>query len=95
MLSRFFPGKLKRLTCTCFQVEDCKMNTVSVRNKASAKFLKLNGTTNYLDLDPGDRNQNYSVPPNTTPLEIQVAGHSFGYGKNTLGGRNFFCLFLF
>lgn len=60
------------------------MSTVSVRNKASKKFLKLNGIKAAY-FDPGDKNQNCSVPPDTTPLEIQVAGHSFGDGKNTLG----------
>ncbi|PNF25111.1 hypothetical protein B7P43_G02042 [Cryptotermes secundus] len=65
-------------------VEDCKMSTVSVRNKAREKFLKLNGIKG-MKFDPGDTNQNSSFPPNTVPLENQVAGHSFGDGKNTLG----------
>ncbi|XP_069682869.1 inositol polyphosphate multikinase isoform X1 [Periplaneta americana] len=66
------------------QVESCKMSTVSVRNKATEKFLKLNGIKATL-FDPGDANQNSSFPPNTIPLENQVAGHSFGDGKDTLG----------
>jgi hypothetical protein len=67
------------------------MSTISVRNKASEKVLKLNviKATNF---HPGDGNQNFSVPPDTTPLEIQVAGHSFGDGKNTLGDTVFSCI---
>jgi hypothetical protein len=67
------------------------MSTISVRNKASEKVLKLNmiKATNF---HLGDGNQNCTVPPDTTPLEIQVAGHSFGDGKNTLGDRIFSCL---
>jgi hypothetical protein len=64
------------------------MSTVSVRNKASEKFLKLNGIkATYFDLS--DANQNCSFPSNTLPMENQVAGHSFGDGKNTLGNQNF------
>jgi hypothetical protein len=79
----------KVLTNVRFQVEDGKMSAISVRNKASEKFLKLNviAATNF---DPVVRNQNCSVPPDTAPLEIQVAGHSFGDGKNTIGDRTFF-----
>ena len=90
LFSRYFiTGNPQTLTRIRFQVEDCKMSTVSVRNKASKKFLKLNGIKAAY-FDPGDKNQNCSVPPDTTPLEIQVAGHSFGDGKNTLGAGNFF-----
>lgn len=42
-----------------------------------------------MKFDPGDKNQNSSFPPNTVPLENQVAGHSFGDGKNTLGNSFF------
>jgi hypothetical protein len=86
-------GKQKVLTRVHFQVEDGKMSTFSVKNKAREKFLKLN-VTHEINIHPADRNQNCSIPPDTTPLEIQVAGHSFGDGKNTLGDRTFFCLFL-
>jgi len=90
----FIFGKQKILTRVRFQVEDGKMSTFSVRNKAREKSLKLN-VIQATDFHPGDRNQNPSVPPDTTPLEIQVAGHSFGDGKNTLGDRTFFCLDLY
>ncbi|XP_021922265.1 inositol polyphosphate multikinase isoform X2 [Zootermopsis nevadensis] len=60
------------------------MSTVSVRSKAGEKFLKLNGIkATHFDVD--DANKNCSLPPNTLPMENQVAGHSFGDGKNTLG----------
>jgi hypothetical protein len=88
-----FVGKPGVMTCVCFQVEDCKMSTVSVRNKARDKFLKLNGIK-AMQFDPGDTNQNCSFPPNTIPLENQVAGHSFGDGKNTLGNNRFVFLTL-
>jgi len=91
-VSRYFIlGKQKILTRVHFQVEDGKMSTFSVRNKAREKFLKLNliQSTNF---HPSDTNQNCSIPPDTTPLEIQVAGHSFGDGKNTLGDITFFVL---
>lgn len=84
-------GNPRVMTCACFQVEDCKMSTVSVRNKAREKFLKLNGIKG-MKFDPGDTNQNSSFPPNTVPLENQVAGHSFGDGKNTLGKSCFVLL---
>jgi hypothetical protein len=64
------------------------MSTVSARSKASEKFLKLNGIK-ITHTDLGDANQNCSFPPNTLPMENQVAGHSFGDGKNTLGNLNF------
>lgn len=95
MFSRYFIlGKQKILTRVRFQVEDGKMSTFSVRNKAREKSLKLN-VVQATNFHPGDRNQNCSVPPDTTPLEIQVAGHSFGDGKNTLGDRSFFFFFCF
>lgn len=63
------------------------MSTVSVRSKAGEKFLKLNGIkATHFDVD--DANKNCSLPPNTLPMENQVAGHSFGDGKNTLGNRD-------
>lgn len=80
----FFRGRTRLIPCVYFQVEDCKMSTVTVRNKAREKFLKLNGIKG-MKFDPGDTNQNCTYPPNTIPLENQVAGHSFGDGKNTLG----------
>jgi hypothetical protein len=95
VFSRYFIlGKQKILTRVHFQVEDDKMSTFSVRNKAREKFLKLNvmQATNF---HLGDSNQNCSIPPDTTPLGIQVAGHSFGDGKNTLGDRTFFSLDLY
>ena len=87
-------GKLNILTRVHFQVEDCKMSTFPVRNKAREKFLKLN-VTQTTKFHPGDTKKNCSIPPDTTPLEIQVAGHSFGDGKNTLGDRTFFFLSFF
>lgn len=87
-LGTSFVGRPRVMTCACFQVEDCKMSTVSVRNKAREKFLKLNGIKG-MKFDPGDTNQNSSFPPNTVPLENQVAGHSFGDGKHTLGNSCF------
>jgi len=92
VFSRYFIlGKQKVLTRVHFQVEDGKMSTFPVRNKARDKFLKLN-VVQTINFHPGDTKKNSSIPPDTTPLEIQVAGHSFGDGKNTLGDRTFFCL---
>lgn len=85
--------KLRCFLTLCFilfQVEDCKMTTVSVRSKASAKFLNINGIK-ATHFDPGDNNQNCSLPPNTIPFENQVAGHSFGDGKDTLGNCYLYC----
>jgi hypothetical protein len=65
------------------------MSAITIRNKPSEKFLKLNGIK-ATHFDPGDTNQNCSFPPDTMPLENQVAGHSFGDGKDTLGNRNCF-----
>lgn len=81
-------GRTNVMTYIRFQVEDCKMSTVSVRNKAKEKFLKLNGIKATL-FEVDDTNQNCSLPPNTIPLESQVAGHSFEDGKDTLGIRIF------
>lgn len=90
VFSRYFIlGKQKIRTRVLFQVEDGRMSTFSVRNKAREKILKLN-VVQATNFHPGDRNQNFSIPPDTTPLEIQVAGHSFGDGRNTLGDRTFF-----
>jgi hypothetical protein len=92
VFSRYFIlGKQKILTRVRFQVEDGKMSTFPARNKAREKSLKLN-VVQATNFHPGDRNHNCSVPPDTTPLEIQVAGHSFGDGKNTLGDSSFFFL---